>query len=129
MKIALLAPGSSIHTARLANALIERNIEVHLITQHDLLKNEFSRKTIVHQLKIKGRKGYFFNIVQLKYLLKKISPTILHSHYASGYGTLASLSGFHPLIQSIWGSDIYEFPKKSWQNKLLITWVLNQADL
>ncbi len=39
-----------------------------------------------------------------------MSPHLLHAHYATGYGLLARLSGFRPLLTSIWGTDVYDFP-------------------
>lgn len=112
LKIVLLAGVSSIHTTRWANALADRGHDIHLITQHrggDVI----SENVKVHYLPFKGNKGYFLNVPFLKMLLKKLKPDLLHTHYASGYGTLGRLSGFHPYLLSVWGSDVYDFPYES----------------
>ena len=45
----------------------------------------------------------------LRRLVKRIQPDIVHAHYASSYGLLASLLARHPLIISAWGSDVFAF--------------------
>ena len=47
-------------------------------------------------------------------------PDLLNVHYASGYGTTAALSGFHPSLLSVWGSDVFDFPYESWAKGLLL---------
>lgn len=127
-KIALLANIASIHTTRWANALSEKGYDIHLITQHrggDLL----SERITVHYLPFQGNKGYFLNVPTLRKCLKKNKPDLLHAHYASGYGTLGRLSGFHPYILSVWGSDVYDFPYESSLRMRLIKKNLKAADL
>jgi glycosyltransferase involved in cell wall biosynthesis len=53
---------------------------------------------------------------------------VLNTHFASGYGTLARLSGFRPNVLSVWGSDVYDFPEKSLLHKKLICNNLKNAD-
>lgn len=127
-KITLLANIASIHTTRWANALSEKGYDIHLITQHrggDLI----SERVKVHHLPFQGNKGYFLNVPFLRKCLKKNKPDLLHAHYASGYGTLGSLSGFHPYILSVWGSDVYDFPYESSLRMGLIKKNLKAADL
>jgi glycosyltransferase involved in cell wall biosynthesis len=64
----------------------------------------------------------------LKKTIKSFQPDILHAHYATSYGMLGARSGFHPLIISVWGSDIYEFPAKSFLHKFLLKRNLSKAD-
>ena len=61
-------------------------------------------------------------------MLEAEKPDILHAHYATSYSLVAALTGFHPLIVSVWGSDVYEFPKLSPINKMAVTYVLGKAD-
>ncbi|MBK7852957.1 MAG: hypothetical protein IPJ66_17985 [Bacteroidetes bacterium] len=44
----------------------------------------------------------------------------MHAGYLSGYGTLGRISGFHPLIVSAWGSDLLDFPQRSFLHRNLI---------
>ena len=41
---------------------------------------------------------------------------------------LARLTNFHPMLLSVWGSDIYEFPKKSFLHKIFLISNLNSSD-
>jgi glycosyltransferase involved in cell wall biosynthesis len=45
--------------------------------------------------------------------LSKWRPEIVNAHYASGYGTTAALAGVRPVLLSVWGSDVYDFPYQS----------------
>lgn len=128
LKIALLSGISSIHTTRWANALADRGHVIHLITQHrggDVV----SANVKVHYLPLQGNKGYFLNVLFLRILLRKLKPDLLHAHYASGYGTLGRLSGFHPYMLSVWGSDVYDFPYESSFKMKILQKNLRAADL
>lgn len=128
MQIALLSGISSIHTTRWANALAGRGHDIHLITQHrggDVLSSAVK----VHYLPFHGNAGYFLNAPFLRMMLRKLKPDILHAHYASGYGTLGRLCGFHPYLLSVWGSDVYDFPYESPLKMSLLQKNLRAADL
>ncbi len=64
----------------------------------------------------------------LKQAIKAFQPDVVHAHYATSYGMLGASSGFHPLIISVWGSDIYEFPIKSFLHKSFLKRNLRKAD-
>lgn len=130
MKIALLSEFSSIHTVRWANAFAERGHELHLISCPSRANTNhlISKKVHLHFLPIPSPLGYYLNIITFKNILLTIKPDILNAHYASGYGTLARLSGFHPYVLSVWGSDVYDFPYKSIWHKRLIQKNLLAAD-
>jgi glycosyltransferase involved in cell wall biosynthesis len=112
MKIAILAPGSVIHTNRWVNALAERGHEVHLITMHQSVE-DIRGNVYEHILYLPASIGYYLNVFSLRRILNEITPDVLHAHYASGYGTLARLCGYKPLLLSVWGSDVYDFPEES----------------
>ena len=127
MKIAFLASRKSIHTVRWVNGISQQGHEVYLITMHDVGdKIDDSVKT--YELPFKAPHGYFLNVIKLRNLLSTIRPDLLHVHYASGYGTLGTLSGFHPRLISVWGSDVYEFPFNNPINRQLIKYNLQTAD-
>lgn len=127
MKICLLAARNSIHTVRWANALAQRSHEVHLISMHTG-GDPLDPRVVVHRLFSSPPWGYYLNRFQLRSLLMTIRPSVLHAHYASGYGTLARLCGWHPYILSVWGSDIYEYPYQSQFNLRTIRKNLGAAD-
>lgn len=123
MKLLFLSAANSIHTVRWVNSLVEKNIEVYLVS----LKNHFeddrnpiSKKVKIIYLPINGIKGYYLNYIFLKNLIKKLTPDIVNAHYLSGYGTLARLVNFQNTLVNVWGSDIYDFPQKNIINKKII---------
>jgi glycosyltransferase involved in cell wall biosynthesis len=75
-----------------------------------------------------GKVGYLTALPQVKRLLREIRPDILHAHYATSFGLLGALSGFHPYVISVWGSDVFAFPGKSLIHKRLLEFNLSRAD-
>jgi glycosyltransferase involved in cell wall biosynthesis len=71
---------------------------------------------------------YLTAFPRLRKLIDEFEPDILHAHYASSYGLLGALSGFHPFILSVWGSDIFSFPNKSPLHRNMLRFNLSRAD-
>ncbi len=65
----------------------------------------------------------------LKLAIKSFAPDIIHAHYATSYGILGALSGKHPLILSFWGTDVFDFPKRSFLHKLFIKYIIKKSDI
>jgi glycosyltransferase involved in cell wall biosynthesis len=65
----------------------------------------------------------------LKKAISAFGPDILHAHYATSYGLLGAVSGFHPFFISAWGSDVMDFPNRSVLHKLLLRNNFKKADL
>ncbi|MGD0402202.1 MAG: glycosyltransferase [Candidatus Acidiferrales bacterium] len=127
-RICFLANLGALHSVRWANHFHQKGYEVHIIT---LREGEGLREGIhVHRLQddLPFNLNYFRGVRQVRELLADIRPSIVHAHYASGYGTLGRLVGFHPYIVSVWGSDIYEFPHRSPLHKWLLKRNLAAAD-
>jgi len=91
--------------------------------------DNLSKKVIFNLLPFSGMFGYLFNTFKLKKIIKDWRPDLIHASYASGYGLTANLLNFHPLILSAWGSDIFEFPKKSYFHRKILQMNLNNADV
>ncbi|MDE2127176.1 MAG: glycosyltransferase [Armatimonadetes bacterium] len=127
MRVALLAAWAGGHGSRWANGLAERGCEVHLITMHPGTE-PLAPGVTPHRLPIPAPAGYYLNSVSLKQLLRRIRPDLLHTHYASGYGTLGRRCGFHPALLSVWGSDVYIFPDQSDRNRRTLLQNLAAAD-
>ncbi len=130
MRILLLAPAKSIHTIRWANAFSERGHEVYLVSLPDHIadKDKISDTVTVKYLSKGGTKGYYLCAKELKDYYKKVKPDIVNAHYASGYGTIARISGVHPLVLNVWGSDVYEFPHSGHVQNYVIKRNLRNAD-
>lgn len=119
MRIVFLAGGNSIHTIKWVNEMASRGHDVHLVTMHQGTE-EIDEKVKVYKLPFNPPIGYYINLWHFRKLLKVIKPGLLNTHYASGYGTMARLSGFQPNILSVWGSDVFDYPYKSRINMRII---------
>lgn len=128
MEIALLANANTLHTIRWANGLAEHDINLHLISLHPF-STDLSQRINKHRLTCPPPWGYIASCSQLRRLLDSIKPDVLNAHYASGYGTLATASGFRSRIISVWGSDVFDFPRKSPLHRRLVQKTLRSADL
>lgn len=109
-RVALLGPANSIHLQRWAHGLVERGHEVCVLTQHAAEDGLLPAVARVVLLPHRGGLGYFRNAWAARDALRAWRPDILNAHYASGYGTTAALCGVRPLLLSVWGSDVYDFP-------------------
>lgn len=127
MKIAFLASRKSYHATRWANTLANKGYDIYFISFHTSTIALNSKINFI-KLPITSKLGYILNFISLKSILKKVKPDLLHVHYASGYGTLGSLSAFHPRLLSVYGSDVYEFPDKSLLNYYLLKKNIDLAD-
>lgn len=74
-----------------------------------------------------GKIKYLTAIKKLKNTIYQYKPDIIHAHYASSYGLLAALTQKNKFILSVWGSDIFTFPKTSFIHKRIIQFVLSRS--
>ncbi|GLI52413.1 glycosyltransferase [Thermodesulfovibrio yellowstonii] len=139
MKILMLADPNSPHTIKWVTSLAKRDIDIMLIGLGDLKVKSYEPypniKVEMIGAKVTREEGSLKKISYLKSIpfirkeIKKFKPDIVHSHYASSYGLLGVLSGFHPFIASVWGSDVYSFPDKSIFHRKILEYVLKKADV
>ena len=112
MKIALLSAANSVHTVKIANGLagLGHAVALYSLAAHADPDNAVDPAVTVTYL---PKKGYAANAKALKQGLAAFGPDVLYAHYATGYGTLARRAAFHPTVLAVWGSDVYDFPRKS----------------
>ena len=134
-KVLFLADGSSIHTKRWVNSLSEKGLTIHLFSLRPVEISEypsenFSFTAFNCQKRFGGlsKLNYLKVLPELKKVIADFKPDILHAHFATSYGLLGALSGFHPFILSVWGSDVFDFPKKSFLHKSILEYNLKKAD-
>ena len=133
MKICFVGPANSGHIVKWCKWFSQRNHEVHVIS---FTSGEISGAE-VHQIRTKadaqggnlGKIRYLFTGSQIKRLIDEINPDIINVHYATSYGAATALSGVKKYILSVWGSDIYDFPKKSILHRGLLKYSLKKAAL
>lgn len=142
MRLLLLSDANSVHTQKWAFSLQKEGLNLHVFS---LMKPTNASQEKYEELSISvfsadlngqiedirtpnmSKLVYLSALPQIKKVIKKIEPQLIHAHYASSYGVLGFLSGFHPFILSVWGSDILDFPHKSHINKYLLSKVLKSA--
>lgn len=137
MRVLLLSDANSIHTKRWVEALSQRSVDIMLVSL-SVPKDEFYK---IHRVKCMyideakfnaptiSKFGYLKLVRLVKRAIEEFAPDMLHAHYASSYGLIGALSGFHPYIVSVWGSDVYEFPNLNIINRWIIHYVFSKADV
>lgn len=138
-KVLILSDPTSAHTIKWVNALYNKGIDVYLFGLSKFYLKDYPGIPEEHFFNIliddslfkKNTNSKFVflkSLPTLKKIIKKVKPDIVHAHYASSYGLFGSLLNFHPFLISVWGSDIYDFPNKSFINKLIIKYNFRKAE-
>ena len=112
---------------------LSRGHEVHMISFTD----GKLPGVVFHRIDL-GLSGSESDLAKLKYLtqgkrirrlVKDIKPDVVNVHYATSYGAVAALSGIRGYVLSVWGADVYDFPRKSPLHRLLLRYSLSRAKL
>lgn len=134
MKVLILSASESIHTKRWCEALIKSGVQVVLFSLSSSISYFYQNAGIkvyspnINSLRWYSKIRYLSSLKLLRNIISIEKPDIVHAHYCSSYGLLGALSRFHPLIVSVWGSDVYDFPKQSCFFEKIIRYVLSKAD-
>ncbi len=140
MKVLVVSDAQSVHTQRWVSALKERGIDIVLYTIKPVTDDFYSSRGIkcrffdLFSFK-REKKGVFSAISlhikavkDLKRAIREEKPDILHAHFATSYAFIAALAGFRPFIVSVWGSDVYLYPKRSRASRFIVEYSLGKAD-
>jgi glycosyltransferase involved in cell wall biosynthesis len=141
LKILFLADLNSAHVIKWTCALSARGHEVGIFTLNRADKPWYSDlpRVSVFGDSIVGREvfgkavwsklSYLKARKELSRVISSFRPDIVHAHYASSYGLLGAISGFHPFAISSWGSDVMDFPNRSVMHRMLLRNNFKKADL
>ena len=139
-RILFLSDVNSAHTRKWAESLAKKGFEIGVFSLSPCTSDwfeAFPNITVFSSVKLTAEQfissdfskvAYFKELRALKEIIKAFKPDIVHAHYATSYGLLGVLSKFKPLIISLWGSDIFDFPKKSFLHKAVLKYNLKMAD-
>jgi glycosyltransferase involved in cell wall biosynthesis len=135
MRICYLADAGSIHTQRWVKYFADSGHQVHLIS-YSPLEDNISGVTF-HLLALprpnikilSASVSFIPHIVQIRKLVRELKPDILHAHYALGYGFFGAVTGFHPFLLSVWGSDVMVEPRQNAIFSLMVKVALAKADI
>lgn len=140
VKILFLADLDSSHTRKWAVSLHQRGYEIGIFSLRKGTSGWSKQYPAIRvydsegfaKEKFQGSQSGKLSYLKMSSLLKKVireyQPDLVHAHYATSYGLLGALSGFHPLITSVWGSDVFDFPKRSIFHRVLLKRNLRRAD-
>lgn len=131
MKICFVGPANSSHIIKWCNWFSGRGHDVYVIS---FTKGEIPCADVrfidigvnadgsdLNKIK------YLFTGRRIMKIIREIKPDIVNAHYATSYGAAIALSGLKDYVLSVWGSDIYDFPKKSILHKALLKYSLKKA--
>jgi L-malate glycosyltransferase len=104
--------------------------EIHLISfTHDPLPHAVNHHPLPHDCDpTKNSLSYVRAIPQVRRLVRAIAPDLVHAHFLTSNGLVATASGFHPLVVSARGSDVHNSLRHP-ARRALIRFVLQRADL
>jgi glycosyltransferase involved in cell wall biosynthesis len=127
LKIALLADAGHANCRQWCEGLMHAGAEVHVLS---FRSGDCSASRVygIPPLPLAGKLNYICSAVFVRSLLRKIEPHVVVAYYVTGYGTLARLAGFHPLVQVTSGTDILRAPRNSLM-RTVVRFNLRDADL
>jgi glycosyltransferase involved in cell wall biosynthesis len=126
MKICLLASAINTHTQRWVRYLVDQKHSIHVVTLHPRVLEGATVHPMGGVLPFKA--AYVLAALRVRGLLRRIRPDVVHAHYATGYGLLGALTGHRPFVISVWGSDVFLFPRSSPLHQRLLRFNLSRAD-
>ncbi|BAF71060.1 glycosyltransferase [Sulfurovum sp. NBC37-1] len=138
MRLLLLSDPNSVHTIKWAKSLSENDIEIVIfglgnftVDDYDGITN-ITVKNLNQTIDVEDGKWYkikyLYALPTIKKIIREFKPDIIHAHYATSYGLLGALSSFSPFVLSVWGSDVFDFPHKSFLHKSILKFNLKKAD-
>lgn len=139
-RILLLADATSSHTQKWAEAVRSLGFDVMIFSFSNPDDDRYTKLGInlandqkliqdsgFSQSDLK-KSSYLKHLSKLKKIVVDYKPDLVHAHYATSYGLMAALCGFKPYLVSVWGSDIFDFPKRSFLHKTVLKYNLSKAE-
>lgn len=131
MKICFIAPADNYHTIKWCNWFCSHGHEIHVVSFTDssidgVMVHSINSSVDVHGSDF-GKLKYLKYARKVRQIVEQIKPDVINVHYATSYGTVVALSGLKNYVLSVWGSDIYDFPKRSIFHKAMLKFSLSRA--
>ena len=141
MKLLILGDVNSVHIQKWSINLASKDILIGIFSLSEVAVNWFENSEYIEVLSHGGIKDnatfhkpliskikYLKVLPALKKAIRSFEPDIIHAHYASSYGLIGALSGFHPFFLSVWGNDVFDFPNEGVLNREILKYNLRNAD-
>ncbi len=137
MKLLLLSDLNSIHTKKWVRALAIRGAEIQVFGFGKPTDNFYDdlENVKVHHAEFTNQYGKS-GVKKVKYVsvykrIRKIAaefkPDLVHAHYATSYGLIGTFLNHKRFLISVWGEDVFSFPKESAIKKYLFKRNLRKA--
>ena len=127
MRICFLAGANSVHSHRWVRYFADKGYEIYWISLMPSIEPVSQTISFYDVGPLSTNPvNIFIQALRVRKLIKKIKPDILHVHSAGTYGLIGALAGFHPLVITIWGSDVL---LSTGIKRRLVKFVLSKADL
>lgn len=142
LKVFWLSDANAAHTIRWARALSDAGVELLVFSltepQFEMewkasgvsLETGGVSRDVAYSSEGGWRKvAYLRSVGRVRRLYRQFKPDLVHAHYVSSYGLLATLAGLRPRVVSAWGCDVYTTPLISAFHRQVICSVLKSADM
>jgi glycosyltransferase involved in cell wall biosynthesis len=127
MRLCYLADAPYIHTARWVRHFVARGDAVDVISFRPA-EIEGARVHYVGGWERTGKLRYLIHARRVRRLVSSLEPDLVHALHLTSYGFLAALAGVHPLVTSVWGTDVLEAPRLTPFHWLITRYALARAD-
>lgn len=127
LSLAILGDIGHVNLQRWCESLAGAGIDLTVISFAKAPPGEY----VAHQipaLHCATKLNYFFTVPYLRRLLNCVAPDVVVAYSVTGYGTLAALSEFHPVVQVTSGSDVLLAHTRPWLD-YFARYSLQKADL
>jgi glycosyltransferase involved in cell wall biosynthesis len=117
VRIVLLANALSTHTQRWARAYADVGDDVHVVS----IRNARIEGARVHCIRVGTENNhrtlptllsYARLLVAARRTMRRIAPDVIHAHYSVTHGTIAWVTRAHPVVVSVWGTDVHPAPRR-----------------
>lgn len=129
IKICFITSADSIHSKRWVQYFASKGHKTFWISlgvePSQMIKDNTNYYLKKNRIRFLRPLSYIYNV---RKLLKKINPDILHVHQVWIDGIIGAFSGFHPFIITPWGSDILLNSKFIFK-RFFIKYALSKTDL
>jgi glycosyltransferase involved in cell wall biosynthesis len=135
LAIAYLGDANSVHLRRWAGHFADRGHRITLLVADDqvllpgLPESIAVERYVPHTARRNRRLGMLDTRRSMRAAVARVRPDILHVHHLTVYGMRAWMSGFHPYVMTVWGSDVLITARRGRRARLLARLTLRSADL
>ena len=130
IRIVIFGNPNMVNVPRWQQGLVEAGAEVYVLSTHiQTSPDPFTLPVAARRFDfLPDKLHYFLAVPAARRLLAQLNPDLVLGYFVTGYGTIAALSGFRPLVQVTSGDDILISPQHPILGKL-VRFNLRRADL